>query len=93
MLNQSDRQAFPRIGIPLLMFDKNESDIADSILNLRIPQLKYLDFTLKKALYHTIVKVTHQKFQDGLVCWSQIPLYCKRQVEDPVQTPCREANC
>ncbi len=61
MLNQSDRQAFPRIGIPSLMFDKNESDIADSILNLRIPHLKYLDFTLKKALYHTIVKVMHQK--------------------------------
>ncbi len=41
LLNQSNRQAFPRICISLLMCDENYGEVADSILNLWTPQFDY----------------------------------------------------
>lgn len=61
MSNQNDMKVFPRIKISSLICDENEGEVADSILNLQTPQLEYLDCASKKALYHTAVKVIHQR--------------------------------
>ncbi len=49
LLNQSNRHAFPRICISLLMCDENYGEVADSILNLWTPQFDYPGLCFKEG--------------------------------------------